>query len=238
MLNPRKALEKIMINKLRDSEKKIVHVDRKPYTFYSSEKRRLTFYVDEYDNVIDVYNGIFEYLDDNILTVSDGVQHSSYYDISTGNKLFTNFTDRDSSNVILPFINGIALVHDWNRHIYDVLNNKGEIISNCAWLYRINKKILFVKNNRIDENYSLYDYDFNIIKENVSCDYRDIRHNEDYILAARKETEKIMKYFIIDAVGNAVSNEYNMLETNDFETFEYKLGKEKGKITLDELINK
>lgn len=233
-----------MINKFRNSEKKTVFVERKPYIFYSSNERDLTFYVDELDNILDVYQGIFSYLDNNILTITDDLQHCTWYDINTGDQLFKEFTQRYSiprRRCHTRFENGIALMYNDEKNAYEILNNDGEIIGLCNWLYRVNKRVLLVQNKR-DGNYSLLDYSFNIIKENVSCDYSNIKYNKDYILVARKETEKRNKYYIVNTNGETVSIEYDNLETKDFLSFKYELKKgkekEKGKITLDELVIK
>jgi hypothetical protein len=230
----------MMINKFRNSEKKTMYVERKLYTFYSSHERDLTFYVDEKDNILDVYQGTFSYLDSNILTITDDLQHCIWYDVNTGEKLFKEFTQRYSKRRChTRFENGIALVYNDEKNAYEVLNNHGEIIGLCSWLYRINKSVLFVQIKR-DGDYSLLDYNFNIIKENVSYDYRGIQYNKDYILAARKETEKRNKYYIINTNGEPISIEYDKLDTKDFVTFKYELKKEKkkGKMTLDELLIK
>lgn len=226
-----------MINSLRNSEKKIVHVNGKPYVFYSSRERDLTFYVDENDTILDVYKGVFSYLDNNILTIIDDLQHCTWYDINTGEKLFAEFTQKyfnSGRRCHTRFENGIALVYNDGKNAYEVLNNQGQIIGLCSWLYRVNKNVLLVKYNR-NSDYSLLDYNFNIIKENVSCDYSDIKYNEDYILVVRKEARK-NKHYIINTSGDKVSREYDNLDTKDFVNFKYKFENSKGKITLDELI--
>ncbi len=228
-------------------EKKEIFVERKKHTFYvktrnvGSHHRNAcsTIYVDDDNKIINIFPGEFNYLDGKILTVIDGVDHSSYYNIETGEALFTEYDK--VGRCYGSFVNGIALVYDDTINNYHILSEHGEI-GQCNWLYRIGKEALLVKMER-KGNWSLYNYDMELIKENVSIDYDDLMFNSKFFVACNIDDEG--KYYCIcDCSGNAVSDKFRMITTknhiHNFETVQVTERGNKEKRTVDyrELIRK
>lgn len=153
-------------------KKKEIYVDRKKHAFYIKERKRngwgrfngaeSTIYVDEEDNIINIFPGSFKHLDEYILTVYDAIDHMSYYDIRTGEAILTEYDTK--GRCFGYFENGIALIYDDDISNYHIVSREGEI-GNCCTLRRIGKKSLLVQNHRRDKTLSLYDYNMNIIKK-------------------------------------------------------------------------
>lgn len=231
-------------------EKKEFFVDRKKITFYIKSRKgfgyngymssNATIYVDEEDNIINIFPGRFVYLDKNILTIKDdGGDHNSYYNIDTGEVLMTEYDK--VGRCYTEFKNGIALVYDDSIKNYHIITINGEI-GDCDWLYRIGGKALLVHKNRLDETLSLYDYNMNIIKENISLKYENIFVNNECFIACEKYGNKEKNYYICDYMGNIISDNFSEIEVKYGNTQEITVVKrdtgKKMTVHYSELIRK
>lgn len=203
-------------------EKKEIYSDRKKYTFYIKSRKgfgyygldssNVTIYVDDIGNIINIFPGRFMRLDGKILTIKDNVgDHNSYYNIDTGELLFTEY-DKIGRHYGV-FENGIVLIYDYNINNYHIMTIDGEI-GNCNLLYRIGKKSLLVMENAGDETLSLYDYNMNIIKKDVSLKYESITFNSECFVCCGEDIEG--KYYCIcDHLGNIVSDKFEKIDAKD-----------------------
>lgn len=198
-----------------------VFVDRKKYTFYTKTRKGLgycgyessntTIYVDDNDNILNVFPGRFCYLDGKVLTIrDDDGDHNSYYNIENGEELFTEYDK--FGRCYGCFVNGIALIFDDNVDAYHIVSLNGEL-GTCKWLYRIGKKSLLVqKENK--GNWSLYDYNMNLIKSDVTIDYDDKMTNNECFVACNKD-ENGKYYCICDFEGNVITDKFARITTKD-----------------------
>lgn len=203
-------------------EKKEVYADRKKHTFYIKSRKgfgycggrssNTTIYVDDEDNILNIFPGRFMFLDGNILTISDDDgDHNSYYNIETGELVITEYDKVGRCYGV--FENGIALIFDDSIGNYHIMTVNGEI-GNCSWLYRIGKKALLVRKNREDKTLSLYDYNMNIIKKDVTLKYDDITFNSEYFVCCGKDSDG--KYYCLcDHLGNIVSDKFEKISAKD-----------------------
>ncbi len=209
--------------KFEGLEKKEVFVNRKKYIFYVKSRKgfgynscmssNTTIYVDDEDNIINIFPGYFIYLDENVLTIRDDEgDHNSYYNIDTGKLLMTEYDK--VGRCYSEFKNGIALVYDDNIHNYHIMTTHGEI-GNCDFLYRIGKKSLLVHKNRLDETLSLYDYNMNLIKKDVSLIYDNISVNHECFICCRKDEYRRMYYCLCDYTGNIITDKFLKIEAKD-----------------------
>lgn len=220
--------------KFEGLEKKELFVDRKKHTFFIKERKGTdclainssTIYVNSEQEIVDIFPGRFWYLDGYIVTIMDGTDHCSYYDIRTGELLFTEYDKR--GRCFGRFENGIVLIYDDYISNYHIVSLKGEI-GNCAYLYRIGKNALLVKKKKFDKSWSLYDYNMNLIKENVTMEYDNMSFNEKYIICYRQD-EGRKYYCICDYLGNVVSEKFMRIQADNI--FDFK------KVKVQELTDK
>lgn len=204
-------------------DKKEFFVDRKKYVFYVKSRKgfgyngymssNTTIYVDEEDNIINIFPGRFVYLDEDVLTIKDDDgDHNSYYNINTGELMMTEYDK--VGRCYTEFKNGIALVYDDKINNYHIMTVKGEI-GDCNWLYRIGKKSLLVHKNRLDETLSLYDYNMNLIKKDVSLKYDNIAVNNECFVCCEKDGKKDRYYYLCDYKGNIISDKFLEIKAED-----------------------
>lgn len=209
--------------KFEGLDKKEFFVGRKKYIFYVKSRKgfgyngymssNTTIYVDEEDNIINIFPGRFVYLDEYVLTIEDDDgDHNSYYNINTGELLMTEYDN--VGRCYTEFRNGIALIYDDKINNYHIMTVNGEI-GNCSWLYRIGKKALLVHKNELDKTLSLYDYDMNLIKQDVSLVYNNISLNCECFISCGKEGRKDKYYYLCDYMGNIISDKFSEIEVMD-----------------------
>lgn len=198
-----------------------VFVDRKKYAFYTKtrggfgyngyKKSNATIYVDDNNNILNIFPGRFCYLDGKVLTIrDDSGDHNSYYDIETGETLFTEYDL--VGRCYGYFINGIALIFDDKINNYHIVSLNGEL-GTCKWLYRIGKKSLLVqKEDRGD--WSLYDYNMNLIRVDATMDYDNIMTNGECFVACNKD-ENGKYYCFCDYKGDIISDKFEKIDTED-----------------------
>ena len=203
-------------------EKKEIFVERKKYIFYIKSRKgfgyygmkssNVTIYVDDEDNILNIFPGRFMYLDSKVLTINDdNSDHNSYYNIETGELLLTEYDKVGRCYGV--FENGITLVFDDNIGNYHIMTVNGEI-GNCSWLYRIGKKSLLVIKNREDKTLSLYDYNMNIIKKDATLKYDNITFNSECFVCCGKDN--VGKYYCLcDYLGNIISNKFEKISAKD-----------------------
>ena len=209
--------------KFEGLEKKEIFVNRKKYIFYIKSRENFgqdgysymssnaTIYVDDEDNIINIFPGRFVYLDENVLTIKDDMgDHNSYYDIDTGELLITEYDK--VGRCYSAFENGIALIYDNNIHNYHIMTVNGEI-GDCDWLYRIGKKSLLVHKNRSDKTLSLYDYKMNLIKKDVTLIYDNISVNHECFICCIKNNRE--EYYLCDYMGNIITDRFAKIEAKD-----------------------
>ena len=230
-------------------EKKEIYVDRKKHTFYIKERKRngwgrfygaeSTIYVDDEDNIINIFPGSFKHLDEYILTVRDGIDHMSYYDIRTGEAILTEYDAK--GRCFGYFENGIALIYDDDIGNYHIASREGEI-GNCCTLRRIGKKSLLVQGYRRDKTLSLYDYNMNIIKKDVSLYYDNLSVNDECFVCHGKD-EDGKYYCLCDHLGNIISDKYEKITVKNIYDMQEVTVKEretgnKRKVNYSELIKR
>jgi hypothetical protein len=223
-------------------EKVTLNNGERDYIFYASKSFRsienLTIWVDENDNILNVFSGKYPKIYKDILFVLPDTQDGAYINLKTGEEILTEYTKKYGDyRCFTPFNFGYASAFNGKTNMIDVFNIEGEIVKSYKSFHMLNENRGIISQRYLDNNLSMIDGDLNIISEN--CFSEIIDHNDKYIIANIESNKKVLHY-IFDFNGNKLSKGYKKLNTKDFIAFKVSSKETSNKVmqlNLEEILN-